>query len=313
MDFYTSFVKVFILVALLIPGFILKKLKLIDASATKSIVNILLYVCIPVLSVKAFVTTEYSSSLLINMLWMVILGFLFSILLFFAALLIFCRFKDKNKARAATAASYMSNFSFMGLPVIQALFPGVSEMIIYCSVFMAVGNILNWTLVSYTLTGEKKYISIKKAFINPPTVALAVGLPFFFFSVKVPYIITDVLELLGGITTPLAMIVVGIRFAEMNFKQLFSGKEVYISSVFKLIFAPLFCLGIMLLLRLVFPLSYELIATLYIIMAMPTANIVIMLCEFYNLPSLTAAKCVIFSSLFSILTIPLLTWLLSFI
>lgn len=313
MDFLTSLINVAILFAMAIPGFVLKKLKLIDSAASKSIVNILLYVCIPILAVKAFVVTEFTSVLALNMLWTFLLGFVLSVLLFFLSKLVFCKFTDKQKARIAVASSYMSNFSFMGIPVIQALFPDNSEMLLYASVFMVVGNILNWTLVSYTITGERKYISIKKAFINPPTVVLLIALPLFFFSVKVPAPIVDGLEMLGGITTPLAMILIGIRFAEMNIKELFSGVEVYLSSALKLIAAPLVCLGIMLLLKLFLPLSNDVISALYIIMAMPTANIIMMLSEFYGLPSGIAAKCVIFSSFFSILTIPLLTTLLIFI
>ncbi len=313
MDFTTSLVNVAILFALAIPGFVLKKFKLIDSCATKSIVNILLYICIPVLALKAFLTSEFTPTLAWNMLWTFLLGFGFSILLFFFSKLIFCRFKDKDSSRAATASAYMSNFSFMGIPVIQALFPDNSEMILYASVFMVVGNILNWTLVSYTLTSVTKYISIKKALINPPTIVLLLALPLFFFSVKVPNVIIDGLGMLGGITTPLAMIVIGVRFAEMNLKELFSGVEVYIPSVFKLIVAPLLCLGIMLLIKMAAPLDIDIVNTLFIIMAMPTANIIMMLSEFYGLQSKTAAKCVIFSSLFSILTIPLLTALLSLI
>jgi predicted permease len=131
----------------------------------------------------------------------------------------------------------------MGIPVINALFrgsAGLSEMLIYVSVYIAVFNIVNWTVGIYIISGNKKYITVKNALINPTTVALVIALPLFFLGVSLDERFAELasaFRMLGDMTTPLSMIIIGIKLAEMPLKRYFPLLRVYIL-IYKAAYSP---------------------------------------------------------------------------
>ena len=138
----------------------------------------------------------------------------------------------------------------MGLPVISALFCSpICELRIYVSFYIAVFNIVNWTIGIYIISGDRKYMSIKNALINPTTVALAVALPLFFLKVRIADHLPQLaraFSMLGDMTTPLSMIILGIKLAEMPFRDIFSSWKVYLVSFLKLIAMPLLMMALIL-------------------------------------------------------------------
>ena len=75
----------------------------------------------------------------------------------------------------------------MGFPFLQTLFGNNGEVLVFGAVVVAIFNLLSWTVGVYVLTGDKKYVSPKKALINPVTISLALGLAVFFIA-KVPLV-----------------------------------------------------------------------------------------------------------------------------
>lgn len=315
MDFLTSLISVALLVAMAVPGFVLRKAKLLGASATGTLVTVLLYVAQPLLIVSSFFKKAYEPQLLAGMGWVL----LFTTVLLFAvygiARLVYCKRRDDTgrltpSARACVVAATISNCSFMGIPVLQALFPNDPVPVIYSAVFNIPFQIFCWTVVVYTVTGERKHISLKRALLNPPTVALVVALPIFFIGCTVPAQIMSAVDFLGNMTTPLSMIVMGIRLAEIRPKELFTSVEVYVSCGLRLVVSPLLTLGLMLLVDLLVPIGPTVIASMYVMTAMPAAASTLMFCEKYDGDSKTAVKCMLLSNLLCIVTIPVLLLLL---
>ncbi|MDR3318429.1 MAG: AEC family transporter [Clostridiales bacterium] len=326
MDFLTSLTSVGLLVALAIPGYILKKLKMLPENITSGLVTVLLYVAMPFLTIKSFAEKTFEPELLLNMGIAAALSLLLIAGVFFISKLCFIFPVSKGASGAPQAvaadgagtaesvrkvcvtAGYLNNCAFMGIPMLKALFPGTAsaEPIIYSAVFTVVFNILAWTLSVYSMTGDTRFISVKKAILNPPTVALAVALPVFFTGFVLPAPVLTAVGFLGELTTPLSMMVMGIRLAEIRLLDLFKSYRVYISVGVKLIVAPLVTFGFLSLINLIFPLNSVLFITLYIIMAMPSASTVIMFAERFGADRAAAVKCVLLSSLLSIVTIPVL-------
>lgn len=150
-----SLKQVGIMFIMILLGFILVKLKLIDLSAKKSFSNLLVYLVVPCMIINSYNTT-YDSSILINILW----SFLASILLLFIGLIItfiithFWEIDDKNILRFALI---FSNAAYMVFPLIEAMFG--KEGLIYASSFVSMFNILLWTIgymiVSRSFNNEK--------------------------------------------------------------------------------------------------------------------------------------------------------------
>lgn len=311
MVFVTSIVSVGLLFALAIPGFCLKKFKMLPDTAVKVLVTVLLYASQPFLTISSFTKKTYDSSLLVNMGLTVAFSIGLLLILYLVSLFVFSFSKEKATRGIYTASAYMCNVSFMGIPLLNAFFPDKPEMIIYCAIFIVVFNMMAWSLCVYGLTGEKRHINAKKIFLNPPTITLIVALPIFFSGWQMPKELVTSVDFLAGMTTPLSMIILGVRLAETSPRKMFLNSKNYISSIIKVVVCPLLSLGIILAINAIAPLDNTLIVTLVLLMAMPTAASVIIMAEKFEKDSQIAVMVAILSSIMSILTIPLLMMILN--
>jgi predicted permease len=244
----------------------------------------------------------------------VLFGLILFICSYYVSKLCFARTKESALKRICVAGGYMGNSAFMGIPVIQAYFPNTPEPLIYAAMFGVAFNIIAWTLLVFTLTGDKKFVSLRSAFINPAVFSLVIAVPILIFDIQIPPTAATGISFLANLTTPLAMFIVGIRFAEIRVRDLFTSLNVYISALVKLAIIPLFSLGIIAILRMFLPVNRTMALSLYILMAMPSASFVIVFSEkFGGSDNITAVKCVLLSSLLSIVTIPLLMLLAGFL
>jgi predicted permease len=239
------------LVALLIPGYVLRKCKMIYKVSVSSMVNILLYVCQPALIMKAFLyvpdvsPAPHSTGLLAGMGWVFLFSLAGLLLLFVLAKLCFFKDKQPDSARVYTFASVFGNIGFIGIPFISSVLrgdPSLPSALIYAAVFNVTFNILLWTLGVYIITGDIKMMKPIKMILNPSCAVLIVSLPLFFCKVDLETFFspaTRVITLLGEMTAPLSMFIVGIRLADLKLKEIFTDKRAYLCSALKLVATPL--------------------------------------------------------------------------
>jgi predicted permease len=305
MIFFTSLQSVALLLSLVVPGYILRKTNMLDSGAVRPLVTLLLYVSLPFMTFSSVMKKQYESGFLGTMGAALLLSFILLAVMYFFSRLFFSFMKETPEKRVFVASGYMSNCGFMGIPVLQAFFPGNSEPIIYAAIFNAVYNFLSWTLGIYVISGKREYISLKHGIVNPPSLALFVALPFFFLSLFPPPEVMVIVDFLGNMTSPLSMLIIGLRLAEIRFKDLFNMPLAYAVSALRLILAPLCTFGFLLLWRLFFPLNTQLFLTLLVIMAMPVGTNVVLMAEMFGGDKSGAVKCILLSSLLSVITIPL--------
>ena len=306
MAFLETFINVVTIVVLAVPGFVLRKSKLFSDKAASLLAVLLLYIAQPFLMMSSICNKPFDPAMLARFAW--VLGFAVALQLavyFFSKL---CFRSDRNEAakRAAVASSYLGNVGFMGIPVMEMLFPGNDEMILYTVVYNIAFNAMTWTLGVYAITGEKKRINPLKVLLNPPTIAVIIALPFFFCNVAIPEAVALPVRYLGDMTLPLSMIILGIRLADMHPLRLVADVRVYAVAAIKLIVSPLLSLGIMLLVDLVFPLDRFVVIALFIIAAMPTASSALNFAEMFGGDRETAAASTLMNTILCIVTIPLL-------
>lgn len=321
--FLTVMLTVIAMVILAVPAFILEKCKCLPQGASKAFSAFMLFACQPFLTFMSFQRTDYNPAVLTNML--ITAGFAFAahFLMVGLVVLLFAKKKDDARIRVVRFASVFGNCGFFGLPFLKSLFD-TGEMLIYAAVFVAVYNLLSWTVGIWLITGDKKYVRMKKAFLNPPFIALCISLPLFIilkqpisqigaagtflndFFVK----LSASFNLLADMTTPLSMSIVGIRLAQMNLKQLFANGWVYCSSALKLAVFPLLAFGMMML----FPsVSVVVKCCVFFSCAMPTATQTLLFSEQYGGDPYTASPAVLLNTCLCIVTIPLMSLLLGFL
>ncbi|HZD44140.1 MAG TPA: AEC family transporter, partial [Methanomicrobiales archaeon] len=128
----------------------------------------------------------------------------------------------------------------------------------------------------------------------------------FLGSITIPSPVLDFLDLLGSVTTPLAMIVIGIILAGFPLREMFLGWKVYLVSGIRLLIIPLL---LWLVLDFVFPNS--LVNSVVIILAaMPVATNCAILAGEYEANPYLASKVIFISTLGSVVTIPIIATLL---
>ena len=307
-SFSVTFSNVLLTLLYLFPGFLLCKLRKVRAEHLSSISVILLYVCGPGMFLNALTALDYSPEMLKRMGLFLLFSLLGELVMMLLILLLLGKRKKEFSFRMLSIASVMGNVGFFGMPVVRALFPDAPEAAVYSCVFNISLNILAWTVGVFTLTGEKRYISLRAAFLNPTVLSVAVGLILYLLKAKawLPGLLQDGFRTIGAMSTPLCMLILGIRLATMDFRKLFTTPLVWLIAAGKLLVFPLFCY----LLVLPFPLDPVFRGSTLILAATPCASILLNLAEIHHNGQELAANCALLTTLLSVATIPLLSLLL---
>lgn len=302
MNSFTVFDQVLILLFIVMVGFYTKKVSIINDEVSRKLSEFLLKISNPVLVISSF-QFKFTQEMLHN----VFIIFIFSMVIHaFSAILgkvLYHRYPDSEKKILKFVTIY-SNCGYMGFPVLGSLYGQVG--VLYASVYVAAFNIFVWTNGVMIFSGKKDIQTIKKAFLNPGIISVVIGMLIFVFSVKLPYPVSKTLDMLGAMTVPLSMLIVGAVLANTDFRKMFSGFTLYYVTFVRLIFIPLV---VLLALKLI-GLSGVVLGTCVILVAMPAAAATTIFSEMYNGDSPFAARIVAFSTIVSLITIPLITMLL---
>ena len=308
MQFGSVALNVLIMLAYGVPGYLFIKTKFVKEDAIPAFSKLLLYVCQPCLMLYCIQQVTFSKELFLQMLLFLCLSTAFQLFAVFALHLIFRKKSDQDRYRVAKVAPVFGNVGFFGTPLLEALLPDHPEALAFASMFIISFNLLVWTVGAYFLTGDKRYVRPKKLFLNPPFLTLFVALPLFFTGTLLPTVIANPVTILAKFTTPLCMVIVGMRFATEKPQSLFTEPTAYLSSALKLIVLPLFvflCINWL-------PISYVMKATMFILFCCPSANVILSLSEISGSGQRPAANAVLLSTVFCALTIPVLLLLLQF-
>lgn len=302
-----TLITVAIMMAYAIPGFLTVKTKLIKPESISAFAVVLLYVCQPSLTIYSFNIADYSWSLFSQALIFFALAFAIQAFMLGVCYLIFRKAGKQNvKYRIYSVACAFGNSSFLGIPLLEAIMPNHPEAVLLSTFFMLGMNILGWTVASAIITNDKKFISVKKAFFNPAVIALIVALPMFFTHTKLPSQLDSMFTLLGKMTTPLCMLIMGMRLATIKPKALFCVPSQYLIIGIKQLVMPLLAFAIVWYL----PLDLFVRQTLFILCATPVASVVLNFSELLGEGQEHAANLLLLGTALSIATIPLLMLLL---
>ena len=306
--FQIAFSNVLLTLLYIIPGFLICKFKKAAAEHLSSISAILVYVCSPCLMVNSFLNLDFSwrgfGNMALFFLATAVLQIVFMVILY----LIFRKKYTDSKYRILTIGAVLGNVGFFGLPIVRAILPDNPEVMCYSSVFVMSMNLLSFTMGVFCLTNDKKFISFKSALLNPTTFSIMVALPLYFFGVRryLPPLLLNGISLVGNMSTPLCMIVLGIRLATVSFKKLFTRPIIYIICALKLLVFPLFCYFAVYFI----PLDFSFKASILILSAVPDASFILTLAEIHQSETELAANCVLVTTLLCFITIPVLVLLL---
>ncbi len=260
-----------------------------------------------------FNKADFTKELGVNLL--IFLGIITAVQLVFIGLfyLIFRKKMGDIRYRITTIATTLSNCSFLGVPLLEAIFPNSPNVAVYSMMYFLSMSLLGWTLVSAIITRDKKYISVKKIILNPATLSIAVSLPFFFTGFKISADngqllgqIENMINILGKMTTPICMLVMGMRLATIKFKSLFNNWMQYFAVAINQVVFPLCVLGLLTLLKV----DEELKWCMFVMCSCPIAAVIQNYAEILGEGQDISANMVLLGTLTSIVTLPLMALLI---
>ena len=296
-----------VLLAAAVPGYVLKKKKMVSDDTMPALSKILLYICTPCLSIYTFKNATFSAAMLGNIGIFSLLALIVQIIMLGIAYLILRKRMENPLYRIMTIACSLGNCAFFGIPILEALYPETaSGLLIYTSVYAIIMNVIGWTLGAAIISQNLQYVSVKKVFLNPAMFALVLAIPFFVYEIPLPESLDSMVSLIGRMATPISMLIMGMRLATTDFKSMFKTKEIYFSILMKQFLMPLICLLMVAFL----PVDSGMKAVLYIICCCPVASVVLNFSEILGEGQKEAASTVLLSTILSIATLPIMTLLI---
>lgn len=303
MNFINTFTQVLILFILILIGYFIRYRNLIDKSFTSKLSNLVLSIFLPALIINSM-QINFEPSIINKIIIIILLSFITYLISYLIAYSLKFIFKSDKDIGVYQYAVMFSNVGFMGYPVVQSIFG--SDALFYASIFNLPFNLLIMTLGVYLLCrGNKNYDFSIKSFVNPVIVSILIGFILFIFRIKLPIFINDTLELLGDLTTPLSMLIIGSMLCESPAKECFFNKKLYLIVFIRLLFIPA-CIyfilkGIV---------NDKLLLSIPVILtSMPIATNAAIMANKYKANESLASQLVFLSALLSIITIPFISFL----
>lgn len=285
--------QVVILFLVVLVGALCRKLRFFTDETIRGVTQLVVNITLPVLTVYNM-QRPFETRVLIN--FLLTLGL--SIVAILAALLgsLFL-FRNRPHDKRAVLANLegFSNSGFMGYPIILAVNP---DWMIYAVAYNIAFVFVTWT-VGVSLFQGRQNISLKRVLLNPNVISAFIGFAVFCLNITLPNILSQTMSLVGGLTTPLSMLLIGTRVCGIRPCDL-KDKDYHIAAALRLIVLPLLAL---LLLR---PLHLDdcVWRTIYLLTAMPCGTLTAMQAELYGRRQPFCRAAIAYSTLLSLATVP---------
>ena len=284
-------------------GYVSSRLGVLNDKTADGISNVLMKVTFPALVIASMYQT-YSRELLLNSVGILLISICVHLLLIFIAYL-WSKWFDLPDEQMAVLRFVIifGNTSLMGYPVVNAIYGKIG--IFYASVFNIVTILL---LFSYgiILLSHKKGGNMLKKMLNPGLIAVLLGYVIFLTQLQIPYVILRPLQWIGEITIPMALLVIGNSLAGISPNHMLSEKQVWYVAIERMLAVPILLIFVLKGLNI----DQQLIGVSAIMTATPVALMAGVFARAYGCDGGLGDRSVVFTHLFSILTIPLIIILL---
>ncbi|QQO10600.1 AEC family transporter [Breznakiella homolactica] len=296
-----------VLFILIVIGYLAAKLKAVDAAASGHFSSFIIKVSLPCVIFISF-QKPFSMELLGEAglalgVSLVIYGISFALAAFYPNLL---RLKGGERGVHRYAVVF-SNVGFMGYPVVEVILG--PAYLFHLSMYNVPFNLFAYSIGAWLIAREsERPLQLSwRTFINPCVIATILGFACFLLSVSMPGPLYRSLSMIGDITSPLSMVVIGITLAQADIRKVLGRWQNYVTVLVRLILLPAAIGGILYALGI----RGHLLMLSVIITAMPVAANTSIFASFYGTNAEDASSLVFLSTLLCIGTIPLTVFVLN--
>lgn len=302
-----------ILFLIMAVGFCCRKGKLLDDDGSRVLSGIVVNVGNPALILSSGINPEGALQGRNLFYTVAIAVVMYAVFLLLARLIPrILRIKPEERGTYAVMTVF-SNIGFMGLPVIAAVYG--KEALLYAAIFQFPYNFLIYTYGIRTMTGrsvpadgtERKSGKIAwSSIVNIGVISCVVTLIVYAARIPVPAPIESAADSLSNLTAPLSMLVIGDSIAKIDFGELIRDVRLILFALIKLLAIPAVGMPVIKALGL----DPLLTGVCLIMLTTPVGSMTAMLARQYGGDYELAAKGVAVTTVLSVATMPLMSWLL---
>lgn len=293
-----------VLFAIVLVGYFLRKRQMINQEFNRQLSSFVINISCPCLIMSSVMKDELPDASLI----LPLLGLSFATYVFLIALAFvlpkYMPIKREDEGFYGFMITF-GNVGFIGYPVVASIFG--QEAVFYASILNFPNTLLVFVVGTLFITGSYKHLQFDpKVLYCPGLIASYVSIIIVVFAIHVPTGVEKVFSLLGSMTVPSALLIIGSSMAQVPIKKMLGSRGVYVMTIMRLILIPLAILYICRALGV-----NELISNINaVIIAMPVASFGTLFCIRYGRGEEVMAQGTFITTLLSVLTIPLISMFL---
>ena len=295
--------QILVLLAVACVGLVGARLQIFGPQVVAGLNKLLLYICVPCMVVSSAVgdTAGYGDDV-VRLALLTSVG-LCAVLPALGWLLSRVLRVPPERRNLQQFLAMCSNFGFMGYPVAQAFF-GTGALFLHSLVTICLHAMM---FVSATLLlGEGSLRRDWRAFVrellSPGLLASVAALALFTLQVELPAFLALSLEQVGGITSPLAMMMIGASLVEMRPRDLLLDWRLHVFALLKQLVIPL---AAWYALAPVFP-NATVLGLAVLVLALPVAAMTVVFAGQYGRDAAYASRAIVVTTVWSFALLPLL-------
>ena len=293
--------EIVMLFLILAMGMAVVRAKLMNASDSRSLSIVLVYIVIPCVIINAF-QIKYTEDIRDGLILAFVMAAIVHII-FLAVTAFFKRMLKLDEIERATVI--YSNAGILVIPLVDALMG--QEYIIYSCGFIVIQLILLWTHCRGMLCGDSR-VSLKEIFTNVNIISIIIGAALFLLHIELPDVIKGTLDMAGEMIGPLGMLLAGMVIADTPLVKLFTTARNYLATFIRLIFYPVIVLAVFKLSGAAdfVPDGKPVLMTVYLAAITPACAMITTMAQLYNKDAAHASALYVVSTLLSIITMPIM-------
>ncbi|MEG0360736.1 MAG: AEC family transporter [Longicatena sp.] len=288
---------------LILLGYGLMKKGSLDKNSNRRLSGLVVSVLSPALILSSVCSRQGNSDK--NLIWSALLiGIILYVVLIIISKIIIALFHLETKERSVFELLIIfNNTAFIGYPILRVMYGEFSVFVF--SVLHMPFNILIYSYGVFLIQKGKKD-NYKKIdfhnFISTGIISSLLAIIIYFAELHIPTPFVELLSMVGEATIPLSMIVIGSSLALIPFKKIFMKKKIYVLSLIKLVGMPIFAYVVVGLL----PIENFLKELVIVTSTLPAGSMIVMLSAEYEGNTEVASIGVFVTTLFSVVTIPIM-------
>ena len=291
------------LFAMMLIGAWLKKRNIIDQNGKKCLTDLCINIVIPCNIFKSclikFNMTIFQACALL-LLAAVIMQLLCLVLNAF----IFNRYQPQQK-KVLQYCTIVPMSGFLGNPIAEGIYNEIG--VLYTSIFLIPMRIIMWSVgTTYFVTNaeiDKKKV-LKNVLTHPCLVAIYLGIFCMLTQIHLPKVITETVRYIGNCNSALTMFTVGTILADVKLSTIFN-RDTTLFSILRLAILPALTFGLGSILQL----DSTSLGISVLMTGMPAGATAAIFAARYNSDAPFATKCVVMTTLVSMLTLPVWCYL----